>query len=215
MVLNNTKELFLEDETFDGARQNFNVVMQRLFKSMIDSESEEGSITLKIDVAMKTEFIPNNDPDSDKESRMVLLPAFAHKVTSTVTVKEEMKGAQNPNMELVWDDKSKSYKLQYISNTEQRTIFDKDAAWNQDVEEGQDQEALMTDPDKTWMNVPQLPGEVADEGALPGVVADETALPGEVTDPDEDGYEDFRPAEMPEDEDDADDEYGYEEPEGE
>lgn len=173
MLIENTKELFLEDETFDSARENFNIVLQKLFKSMIDSESNEGSITMKVDVGMETEYIPNNDPDIKGETRLVHLPHFSHKVTSTITVKEERKGIQNPNMELVWDEETKSYKLQYISNTDQRTIFDKDAAWNQNeasVEEGR--EILEADHAKQYLNVRQIEGPVADEGALPGDISE-------------------------------------------
>lgn len=44
----NIKSLMLEDETFENIRQNFNTVLQRLFKNMIDSGSDEGSITLNL-----------------------------------------------------------------------------------------------------------------------------------------------------------------------
>ena len=68
MSMENIRDLFLEDETFEDARNKFNTVLQRLFRSMIDTESNEGSITLKMDVSMQTEFIPNHDPDVDGET---------------------------------------------------------------------------------------------------------------------------------------------------
>lgn len=68
MSMENIRDLFLEDETFEDARNKFNTVLQRLFRSMIDTESNEGSITLKMDVSMQTEFIPNHDPDVEGES---------------------------------------------------------------------------------------------------------------------------------------------------
>lgn len=55
MSMENIRDLYLEDETFEDARQKFNTVLQRLFRSMIDTESNEGSITLKMDVSMQTE----------------------------------------------------------------------------------------------------------------------------------------------------------------
>ena len=87
MSMENIRDLFLEDETFEDARNKFNTVLQRLFRSMIDTESNEGSITLKMDVTMQTEFIPNHDPDIKGESRCVRLPQFAYKVSSSITVK--------------------------------------------------------------------------------------------------------------------------------
>lgn len=170
--MDNIKELYLEGEAFDDARQKFNVVLQRLFKSMIDTSSNEGTVSLKLDVSMKHEFIPNTDPDVDGETREVRLPEFSYKVSSSITVKDEQKGNTNPQMELVWDDEQQKYVLQYVANTAQRSIFDKDFQDNMksDSEEGTD--ALETDPEKKWMNVAQIAGPVADEGALPGEVAE-------------------------------------------
>lgn len=124
--ISNEKELYLEEETFDDAREDFNIVLQKLFKNMLEAESDEGKITLNIDVSLKRETIPNSDPDVKSETREIALTSFSHKVTSTVQVKNEMKGSKNPNMELVWDEETKTYKLQHVANTEQKTIFDKD-----------------------------------------------------------------------------------------
>jgi len=174
MSVENVKELYLEDETFDEARADFNVVLQRLFKNMLEAQSDEGSITLKIDVTLKSETIENTDPDVDGETRTINITSFSHKATSSVTVKDEMKGSKNPNMELVWDDETKSYKLQYVANTTQKSIFDKDI-----------QEA---------MNQPQndkaaLPGPT---NALPDKGEDDDTVDGdyvEVPVEDHDGYE--------------------------
>lgn len=210
MIMDNMQELVLEDVTFEEARQNFNRVLQRLFRSMLDSGSSDGSITLKIDVSLTREYIPNNDPDIEGESREIHKPKFDHKVSSTVTVKDELKGNKNPEMELVWDEEKQMYVLAYIANTGQKSIFDKDQPWNQE-EQQEGEERLETDPEKNWMNVPQLPGEVADEGALTGEVANNRALPGEVQNPEDDVIDgDFREVGEGEDREDG---YGYEEPE--
>lgn len=199
-IADDIQELVIEDVTFEEARMNFNRVLQRLFKNMIDSDSTDGSITLKIDVSLVNEYIPNFDPNVEGESRKIQKPKFKHKVSSNITVKDELSGDKNPEMQLVWDEERQMYVLAYITGTDQRTIFDKDQPWNQEEDEDR-QEAIETDPEKTWMNTPLLPGEVADEGALPGEVADEGALPGEVIDQEEDPG--------------ADDDYNYEEPEDE
>lgn len=170
MSMENIRELFLEDETFEDARQKFNTVLQRLFRSMIDTDSNEGSITLKMDVSMQTEFIPNHDPDVEGESRQIRLPQFAYKVSSSITVKDEQKGNKNPQMELVWDDNLQKYVLQYVANTDQRSIFDKD--FQENMNGGNDQEGIETSPERDYLNVGQLPGPVADEEALPGEVID-------------------------------------------
>lgn len=203
-IADDIQELVIEDVTFEEARMNFNRVLQRLFKNMIDSDSTDGSISLKIDVSLEREYIPNYDPNIEGESRQIQKPKFKHKVSSNITVKDELTGNKNPEMQLVWDEERQMYVLAYITGTDQRTIFDKDAPWNQ--EEGEDgQGAIETDPQKKWMNVPLLPGEVADEGALPGEVADAGALPGEVEDTD---YREAGGGEEP----GEDDGYSYEEP---
>ena len=73
-------------------------------------------------------------------------------------------------MELVWDDKQQKYVLQYVANTEQRSIFDKD--FQEEMNSGSDQEGIETSPERDYLNVKQISGPVADEGALPGDVAD-------------------------------------------
>ena len=197
-IADNIKELVIEDATFEEARMNFNRVLQRLFKNMVDSDSTEGSITMKIDVSLESEFIPNYDPNIEGESRKIQKPKFKHKVSSNITVKDELSGNKNPEMQLVWDDERQMYVLAYITGTDQRTIFDTDQPWNQEEQEG---DSIETDLEKTWMNTPLLPGEVADENALPGEVASEGDLLGEVIDPEEESGEDNG--------------YDYEEPEDE
>ena len=185
MDMENIKSLTLEDETFEEPRQNFNRVLQRLFKSMIESGSTEGSITMKMDVTLEQEYIPNYDPNVEGESRKISKPSFKHKVSSTVTVKDEMGGNKDPQMELVWDEDKQMYILAYISNTDQRSIFDADQPWNQNRADAgsmpEDQTALED------RGAPQIEGPVADEHALPGDVVDGDFR--EVEEDDGDGYE--------------------------
>lgn len=206
MSMENIRDLFLEDETFEDARQKFNTVLQRLFRSMIDTESNEGSITLKMDVSMQTEYIPNHDPDIKGESRCVRLPQFAYKVSSSITVKDEQKGNKNPQMELVWDDKQQKYVLQYVANTEQRSIFDKD--FQEEMNSGSNQEGIETSPERDYLDVKQIAGPVADEGALPVDVTDQDsdAIDGETPDVDQ--------GTLPDGDNEADNAgYDYEDPE--
>lgn len=175
--MENIKELFLEGEAFEDARQKFNVVLQRLFKSMIDTGSVEGSITLKMDVSMKSEFIQNNDPDIPGETREIKLPEFSYKVNSSITVKDEQKGNNNPQMELVWDDEEQKYVLRYVANTSQRSIFDKD--FQEQMKADGSQESINTDPDKKWMNVPQIGGPVADQEEQTGEQEEPVVIDGE------------------------------------
>lgn len=50
--MNNYEEMRIESDVFATARANFDLLMQRLFKSMEKNNSDEGSITLKVDLQM-------------------------------------------------------------------------------------------------------------------------------------------------------------------
>lgn len=166
-VIEDTKDLFIEDETFADARANINVMLQRTFRNMIDSDSDEGSITLKIDIKMTKETVEDHSAGSDGRPREVVLPQFSHKVSSAVQLKDEIKGASNPQMEIVWDDEQKKFVLKYVSNTTQRSIFDDD----------------MNQPQE---NVKALPGP---SNALPDKQADGDVIDAEVIDDEDDDYE--------------------------
>lgn len=132
------EELYIESKIFDVARTNFNTVLQKLMRSIIDADQGEGTITLKVKVSMTQEAIPNYDPRIKGESRIARIPSFDHKVASSVQVKNELKGCQNTQMELVWDEDEGRFVLTPVANTEQRSIFDADfqEVMSEDQEEG-------------------------------------------------------------------------------
>lgn len=154
------KELNFDSDTFENMKRDMNFVLQRLLGNMLDYGTDEGSMTLKIEVTMKRETIPNFDPDITGEEREISKPAFKHKVTSAVKINDEKSGNLEEEMELYMDEETGVYKLRPIANTSQRSIFDKDATWKKP--EGP--EAIGTDPEKSWMNVPLIEGEVSDGG---------------------------------------------------
>ncbi len=99
-----TRDMFLESEVFEEARSNFNVALQKLIKQMLDGGVNDGSINLKVDVNLTTEYIPNTDPDVDGETRCIKKPKLDHKVTTQITLKNETKGSYTSQMELVFDE---------------------------------------------------------------------------------------------------------------
>lgn len=119
----NIKELRITSEVFEDARNKFDGVLQKLFKTMLESRSDEGSITMKIDVQLKTTEIPDSRTG---ENREINVPVFGCKVSSNVALKNKEEAISSPEMELIFDDESMSYKLTYISNTDQKTIWDDD-----------------------------------------------------------------------------------------
>lgn len=57
------KKLDFDSNTFENMKHDMNFVLQRLLGNMIEKQSNEGSMTIKIDVTMVKEFIPNYDPN--------------------------------------------------------------------------------------------------------------------------------------------------------
>ena len=142
-IMNNINELFIESPIFDMARTNFNTVLQKLMRSIIDADTGEGTITLKVKVSMAKEAIPNYDPAIEAESRIARIPTFDHNVTSSVQVKNEIKGTQNTEMELVWDEEAGCFILKPVANTSQRSMFDDDFQEAMNTEEVVDGDGYM------------------------------------------------------------------------
>lgn len=126
MVSEFEKALDFDSDTFEDMKHDMNFILQRLVGTMQEKGAVEGSMTLKIDVTMVKEFIPNYDPDIPGETREVSKPQFKHKVTSAVKINDDKSGTFNNEMEMVMDEESGVFKLIPIANTQQRTIFDSD-----------------------------------------------------------------------------------------
>lgn len=84
--MNNYEEMKIESDVFTTARENFDLLMQRLFASMEKNNSDEGSITLKVDLQMKQDWVPNGEGGSVEVNK----PVIKHKVTISVPVSDSM-----------------------------------------------------------------------------------------------------------------------------
>lgn len=122
MQIQNWEEITMDSETFAQVRENFDMLLQRLFQKMQQNNSDEGSISLKIDVNMIDDYIPGEDGITRRISK----PVLKHKITTTVPVKDSLDGKKDAGMELVYDEELKRYVLKYVSVGGQRSIFDDD-----------------------------------------------------------------------------------------
>ena len=207
------KKLDFDSDTFEEMKKDMNFVLQRLIGNMQEKGSDEGSMTLKIDVTMVKEFIPNYDPDIKGESREVSKPQFKHKVTSAVKINDEKSGSFNNEMELVMDEETGVFKLVPIANTAQRSIFDSDFQ-QQDSKQKADDDSAGSNSIEGGA-ILGLPGPDAESEVIDGEFREVDAAE---TDPGEDTT-----GEQEEELDDITDEllgsdgseagYGYEEPE--
>lgn len=210
------RKLDFDCDTFSEMKRDMNFVMQRLLGNMMDSDTTEASMTLKIDIKLVQEWIPNYDPEADSESRKVSKPQFKHKVTSAIKINDVKFGNMNNEMELVFDESTGIYEMRPIANTTQRSIFDSDFEMQEPDEKCVNDSDFEGDTKGIQGTEPiGLPGPAEDDADYEVVESVET--PEENTEPDADFDEDAEPEEfediteqlMGEDPDD----YDYEEPE--
>lgn len=204
------KHLNFESDTFSDMKRDMNFVLQRLLGNMQEKGATEGSMTLKVDISLTNEYIPNYDPEVEGESRKISKPKFKHKVTSAVQIKDEKSGNLDTEMELTFDEESGEYVMQPVANTEQRTIFDKDFQDNMNSPE-QEEEDKPAD-------IPQLPGPEEDNVIDGDYKEVEDSAGSEDADQEDEEIEDITDEIMKdmesgqEDEEDTDD-YDYDDPE--
>lgn len=204
------KHLNFESDTFSDMKRDMNFVLQRLLGNMQEKGATEGSMTLKVDISLTNEYIPNYDPEVEGESRKISKPKFKHKVTSAVQIKDEKSGNLDTEMELTSDEESGEYVMQPVANTEQRTIFDKDFQDNMNSPE-------QAEEDKP-AGIPQLPGPEEDNVIDGDYKEVEDSAGSEDADQEDEEIEDITDEIMKdmesglEDEEDTDD-YDYDDPE--
>lgn len=124
MEIMNWQEITMESETFSKIRESFNLLLQRLFQKMEQNHSDEGAITLKVNLSISKDFIP----DGNGSSREVHKPVLKYKIDTQVPVKDGFDGKNDTGMELVYDDELKRYVLRYVSEGGQQSIFDPEYA---------------------------------------------------------------------------------------
>lgn len=124
--MDNIKFLTIESETFENLRNNINSQLQKLLHNMMEKNQSEGKITVGIDVSLTSEYIPNYDPEVEGETRRVLHPSFAYKTTRQITMKDDVSGKYNSDMEVVYDENLKQYVEKFVCDTTQRSMFDAD-----------------------------------------------------------------------------------------
>ena len=159
------KELNFDSDTFGNIKRDMNFVLQRLIGNMQDKDSSDGSMTVKIDVQLVNEWVPNYNPEIEGESRKVSKPKFKHKVTSQVQIKDEKAGNLDTEMELFFNEETGEYEMRPVADTTQRSFFDADYR-----EASGGTAAIEPETGQAYIEHPELPGVVADEGALPGPI---------------------------------------------
>lgn len=104
-------ELNFDGDTFNDMKRDMNFILQRLLGNMQEKECQEGTLTLKLDVSLVREYVPNYNPNIPGESREIAKPKFSHKVTSQMKVEDMKKGNLDTEMELFLNEETGEYEM--------------------------------------------------------------------------------------------------------
>lgn len=148
------KKLTMDSDTFEGLKRDMTFVLQRLLGNMLEKESNEGSLTVKMDISLASESVPNYDPNAEEKYRIIMKPKFVHKINSVMKITDEKKGNLDTEMELVFDEEAGEYYMRPVINTTQRSLFDDDYM-NPPSEEGDNPNII----DGEYVEQPALTGE--------------------------------------------------------
>jgi len=119
----NQYELNLESDAFNSFKHDFNKMLRQILLSMEMKEADEGTMSIKFDISLDKESVPDfNSEDADAQ-REITRPTFKHKITTQITYKGHEEGALMGNFELVWDAEVSSYVLRNIDNG-QMSLYD-------------------------------------------------------------------------------------------
>lgn len=204
--MNNYEEMRIDSDVFAAARENFDLLMQRLFKNMEKNNSNEGSITLKVNLQMNQDWVPDGQGGSIEINK----PVIKHKVSIEVPVKDSMDGKKDAGMNLVWNEELKRYVLKYINEGGQRSVFDSDYEQNLKVEETEPDESTMLPgpsnelPDNARVIDAEFTEDEVDESENEAEDLEDEVITEQVESDEAGGYTE-----------DVDDTYEYDEPEEE
>lgn len=193
----NYEELTLCSDTFQSMRDDFDLLLQKLFQKMETSKSLEGSIDLKITIEIKEDFILQDDGTNKRIEK----PILKHRINTVVPVKDSADGKKDTGMELVYDNDLRRYVLKYVSTGGQMSIFDME-----DTEQNVDGNVVDATPAIQQAGGYFLLGNSANEETEAGEDENGTSSGDESTEPipfsegyDEGGFPDSYDYDEPED----------------
>lgn len=74
MSILNYEEMTLESDTFQAARETFNLMLQKLFRKMEQSDMDEGSIDLKISIELNEDYVPQDEEQDSETDGIMTVP---------------------------------------------------------------------------------------------------------------------------------------------
>lgn len=118
----------------------FDSMLQKLLDSMRKIQSDEGSITMKIDISIEQK------EGTDRDGNLILIdtPVLKHTISTQVPVKDQTNGKKNTELALVFDNDLKKYVLKMAQIDGQMNIFDMNPPQSEE-----DENSRLIDMDQT------------------------------------------------------------------
>lgn len=105
----------IESPYFAQLRADLDAMLQKVVTQLLSKDSDEASVTLKLAIGLAH--------TSDVLERAVILPVVEHKISTVITVKDEVKGRSNGDCELIFDAAAERYLLRGLPHDEQLTLI--------------------------------------------------------------------------------------------
>lgn len=176
------KNIGIGDDYFLKMRIDADSVLQKLLENMVEKGSKEATMTIKIDVKFHTEFISDYDTFGDPcGGHDAIVPAFTHKISSVMQIKDETKGINfDKFLELHYDEEDAKYILTPIKGAQQMNLFETQMDEDESSEEyegtGTPDPATATAEEAIAADCIEVE-EGSTDGSLPfGVVDDEDLI---------------------------------------
>lgn len=115
---NNIFKLNLESDAFGALKTDFDQLLRRILAKMEKHESEEAEMTIKLNISLRKEQIDDFSGTYAGAQRDIVVPAFKHKITTMMKLKDEKSGYLGGDYELVWDADTADYIIRPIGSNQ-------------------------------------------------------------------------------------------------
>ena len=121
--------LNMDSRVFTALKESFNSQLRSTLMRMEKFAATEAKITITLDIDLADSHVPDHSRPQYAAERDVTIPTFQHKVTSSIPVKDEVKGKTGGvGFELIWDRDTRAYYMISTKEADQISLFDEDQA---------------------------------------------------------------------------------------
>lgn len=97
----NVLVLTLDSNAFEKMKGDFNKILKRTLGNMQTKGSDEATLTLKLNISLTEQDVPDYDSPNPAAMKTIQNPRFDHKISSVMQIKNQESGTLNGDYELV------------------------------------------------------------------------------------------------------------------